>query len=357
MKTALVHDWLVTEGGSEKVLKALAELFPGTLYTLFKGPLADPAIQTSFLQKIPGITKHYRKFLPLFPLAIESFDLSDYDLIISSSHCVAKSVRVKPHQTHICYCHTPMRYIWEQGFTPNKLLAKPFVKFLRSYDKKTASRVDHFIANSAHVADRIQRFYGRVATVIHPPVDTDSFHIASKRENYFFTCTRLVPYKKVDLLLETFAKLPEKRLLIVGEGSQKKSLQKKAPKNVTFLGYLPDDEYRNVLSKAKAFLHAAEEDFGIALVEAQSAGVPVIAYGVGGSRDIITAEKTGLLFDKQTPESLLETMQQFETMRFNPFAIKKHAEKFSKQKFQEKIRKYVSQVNQQASSCRSAFCR
>ncbi|NGX60366.1 MAG: GDP-mannose-dependent alpha-(1-6)-phosphatidylinositol monomannoside mannosyltransferase, partial [Chlamydiae bacterium] len=308
MKTALVHDWLVTEGGSEKVLKALAELFPGPIYTLFQKDNSNEAIHTSFLQKIPGIQKYYRNFLPLFPFALKSFDLSSYDLIVSSSHCVAKSVAVLPHQTHICYCHTPMRYAWEAHLTPmhpiKKLLAKPVLKALQLYDQKTASRVDHFIANSTHVASRIRRFYGREATVIHPPVDTHLFSIAPEREDYFFTCARLVPYKRIDLLLETFAKLPKERLLIAGDGPQKEVLKRKAPNNVTFLGYLPDVRYRETLSKAKAFLHAAEEDFGIVLVEAQSAGIPVIAYGVGGSRDIVTPKKTGLFFEEQTPESL-----------------------------------------------------
>jgi glycosyltransferase involved in cell wall biosynthesis len=348
VKIALVHDWLVTKGGSEKVLKALAELFPGTIYTLFKGEEADDSIHTSFLQKIPGIQKHYRNLLPLFPLAIESFDLSSYDLIISSSHCIAKSIRVQPRQIHICYCHTPMRYAWEDHLNYmhpiKRFLAKPLLQYLRSYDRKTASRVDHFVANSTHVAKRIKRFYGREATVIHPPIDTHLFSISSKREDYYFTCCRLVPYKRVDLLLDTFANVPSKKLLIAGTGPQEKFLRKKSPPNVTFLGYLSEVNYREILSKAKAFLHAGEEDFGITMLEAQSSGIPVISYGVGGSRDIVVPEKTGLFFEKQNTESLSKTIQEFEKMQWNPFAIKKSAEKYSRKYFDGKMKKLADML-------------
>jgi len=343
LKIALVHDWLVTQGGSEKVLNVLQELFEGPLYTLFKNPTFDA--HTTFLQKIPGIQKHYRNLLPFFPLAIKQIDLSEYDLILSSSHCMAKSVRILPHQTHICYCHTPMRYAFEPHLTPmrplKRHLAKPLLKYLRSFDRKSSDGVDYFIANSRHVQSRIKRFYDRSSTVIHPPVDTHLFSIASKPDSYFFTSSRLVPYKRIDLLIKTFASKPDKQLLIAGEGPQEEFLKQMAPKNVTFLGHLPEASYRETLSKARAFLHAAEEDFGIAMAEAQSAGVPVIAYGVGGAQDIVIPGETGLLFDRQEQDSLVRALQEFERIEFDPQRLRDHAEQFSTEKFRKKMQGFV----------------
>lgn len=346
MKIALVHDWLIEPGGGEKVLDTLTELFPGALHALFS---QKPNVHTTFLQKVPGIQKHYRSFLPLFPLAISTFDLSEYNLILSSSHCVAKSVRVLPHQTHICYCHTPMRYAWESHLTPmslaKKTLLAPFLSALRSYDKKTSSRVDHFIANSTHVSERIRRYYNRSSTVIHPPVDTHLFS-TSEKQDYYFTCSRLVPYKRVDLLTCAFAKMPDKTLLICGDGPERKTLQAKAPSNVRFLGRLSDVEYRKTLSRAKAFLHAGEEDFGIAMAEAQSAGVPVIAYGVGGARDILIENETGLFFDEQNSEALLDTISHFEGIAFDPEHIRKSAERFSKERFKREIARFILSIRE-----------
>lgn len=346
MRTAVVHDWLIEPGGGEKVLDTLIELFPGTLHALFS---QKPNVRTTFLQKIPGIQKHYRSFLPLFPLAISTFDLSEYSLILSSSHCLAKSVRVLPHQTHICYCHTPMRYAWEPHLIPmsfpKKILIAPLLSALRSYDKKTSSRVDHFIANSTHVSKRIRRYYNRESTVIHPPVDTHLFSI-KEEQDYYFTCSRLVPYKRVDLLIKTFTKLPDKRLLICGDGPQRKSLQVEAPPNVQFLGRLSDSEYRKTLSSAKAFLHAGEEDFGIAMAEAQSAGVPVIAYGVGGARDIVIGGETGLFFREQKSEALLETLTHFERVAFDKEHIRKNAERFGKERFKQEIEKFILSIQE-----------
>lgn len=344
MKIALVHDWLVHPGGGEKVLFALSELFPSTLHALFS---QRPNVQTTFLQKIPGIEKYYRSFLPLFPMAISTLDLSSYDLILSSSHCVAKSVRTQSHQTHICYCHTPMRYAWEPHLTPmspvKKALSAPIFSALRSYDKKTSKRVDHFIANSTHVAKRIETYYNRTSTIIHPPVDTHLFSLAKKREAYYFTTSRLVPYKRLDLLIATFALLPNQTLLICGDGPERKALQSKAPPNVQFLGHLSDERYRKMLSEAKAFLHAGEEDFGIAMAEAQSAGVPVIAYGVGGSRDIVIENETGLFFEEQSAVAITQAIAQFETLTFDQSHIRKSAERFSRERFDREILKFLRQ--------------
>jgi glycosyltransferase involved in cell wall biosynthesis len=241
MKCALVHDWLVQKGGGESVLEALMELFDGPLYTLFaKEPLKDRPLHTSYLQKIPQIAKFYRTLLPLFPSAIESLDLSPYDLILSSSHTVAKGVITRPGQIHICYCHTPLRCAWDPTpFHLNQVnpLLRPAAKLLfsnlRKWDQKTHTRVDHFIANSNYVAQRIEACYGRKATVIHPPVDVDRFQIAEKHSDYYITCSRLVPYKRVDLLLQAFEKLPQKKLLVVGTGPEQSKLKAAAPKTFT----------------------------------------------------------------------------------------------------------------------------
>lgn len=351
MKVAFVHDWIVSPGGSEKVLKNLIQLYPGPIFTLFTAkqhPFHNRILRTSFLQNLPGIKRYYRHFLPIFPFALKSFDLASFDLILSSSHCVAKSISLHSHQKHICYCHTPMRYAWqpqlgEMGII-KKGLAAPFLSALRRFDCHTAKKVDYFIANSTHVADRIEKFYGCSAKVIHPPVDTDLFSVRAKREGYYFTSCRLVPYKRVDLLLKVFQKLPSETLLVAGEGPEKAKLKSKAPKNVFFLGYLSDEIYRETLESAKAFLHAGEEDFGIAMAEAQSAGVPVIAYGVGGSRDIILSEETGIFFDQQIPESFLEAIERFQKIDFDPYFIRKCSEKFSRTRFFEEMRSFIQCV-------------
>jgi len=346
MKTALVHDWLIEPGGGEKVLDALTELFPGALHALFS---QKPNVHTTFLQKIPGLQKHYRSFLPLFPLAISTFDLSEYNLILSSSHCVAKSVRVLPHQTHICYCHTPMRYAWEPHLTPmslpKKTLLAPLLSALRSYDKKTSSRVDHFIANSSHVSERIRRYYNRSSTIIHPPVDIHLFSI-KEEQDYYFTCSRLVPYKRIDLLIDAFTKLPDKKLFICGDGPARKNLEAKASSNIRFLGHLSDVEYRKTLSGAKAFLHAGEEDFGIAMAEAQSAGVPVVAYGVGGARDIVIEGETGLFFQEQKSGALLDAISHFEGLSFDKEHICKSAERFGKERFKREIERFILSIQE-----------
>lgn len=348
MKVAFVHDWIVSQGGSEKVLKNLLELYPGPIFTLFTGkdhPFKGRILRTSFLQRLPGIEKNYRNLLPLFPLALKSFNLSSFDLILSSSHCVAKSVPIRSGQKHICYCHTPMRYAWQpsiagMGWT-KKGIASPLLALLRRFDRKTSERVDHFIANSTHVANRIQKFYGRRAEVIHPPVDTDVFSICRKKGNYYFTSCRLVPYKRIDLLLEAFQRLPNETLWIAGDGPERGRLQSKASKNVCFLGYLSEQKYRDTLSAAKGYVHAGEEDFGIAMAEAQSAGVPVIAYGVGGSRDIVIAGETGIFFDRQSPESIVTALEEFQRGDFDPHHIKRHAEQFSRQQFLEKMKSFI----------------
>lgn len=358
MNVALVHDWLIGMGGGEKVLDALYEVYPGPIYTLLHDkealegtPFSNRPIHPSFLQRFPRVRKYYRNMLPLFPFAIERFDLSDYPVILSSSHSVAKGIKTRPGQIHICYCHTPMRYAWDlydfhlsHLSLPKKVVAKPILKWLRKWDEKTHSRVDHFIANSRCVAKRIEQNYGREATVIYPPVDTHLFQPASQREDYYFTCSRLVPYKRIDLLVEAFKRMPNKKLLIIGDGPEKKRLEAIASANTTFLGAQPFDVLQNYLSKARAFLFAAEEDFGIVSVEAQSAGIPVIAFGKGGSLETVISGETGLFFDQQSPESLIDAIGCFEKIEkdFDQQIITKHAEKFSKARFQKELRMFVT---------------
>ncbi len=340
-------------GGAEKVLEALLELYDAPIYTLIKGdlsktPFANRTIHTSFLQSLPFGTRYFRSLLPLFPRAIEGLDLSSYDLIFSSSYCMAKSVIKKPHQKHICYCHTPMRFAWDRELYPmhplKKALAAPFLNHLREYDKNTQSGVDHFIANSTHVAKRIKNYYGRDATVIYPPVDTHLFQIAKEREEYFITCGRLVSYKRFDLLVDAFRRCPTKTLIIVGDGPERKRLEKKAPSNVKFMGFLPQNNYCELLSKAKGFVYAAEEDFGIVLAEGQAAGIPVIAYGKGGSEDIVLPGITGIYFSEQTADAIAEALFRFEKLEkdFNPESIQEHALRFSKERFHREIQTLIA---------------
>lgn len=357
MKIALVHDWLVSVAGGEKVLEAICELYDGPIFTLFvdeksiqSTPFEERTIHTSFLQKFPKFPSYYRNLLPLFPAAIEKLDLSGFDLILSSSHAVAKGIKKRRDQLHICYCHTPMRYAWDlsefhldQLHPLKQIAARPMLKYLRHWDYKTHDRVDHFIANSSCVAKRIESHYGRSAAVIYPPVDTHLFTLAPKKENYFVTASRLVPYKRVDLLIKAFAKLPDKELRIIGTGPELKKLKSKAPQNVHFLGHLPAPTLRDTVSKAKAFLFAAEEDFGIVTVEAQSAGVPVIAFGRGGSLETVLPASTGMFFKEQTPEAIREAVQRFDKMAddFEPAKIQRHAEQFSKDRFQAQFKSFV----------------
>lgn len=357
MKTALVHDWLIGIGGGEKVVQAIAELYPSPIYTLIedkeklRGTFFEKSeIFSSFLQKLPGGKHYFRNFLPLFPFAIEQFDLSGYELILSSSHAVAKGVLTHPGQLHICYCHTPMRYAWDlyhhylSGLSGvRKMAAKWSLHYLRNWDVASASRVDHFLVNSAYVGRRIQKLYRRESTVIHPPVSTHLFEMSSEKENYYITISRLVPYKRIDLIVEAFSAMTGKTLLVVGDGPELKKMRAKAAKNVHFLGHLSDEPLRAYLAKAKAFIFAAEEDFGIVNVEAQASGIPVIAYGKGGALETVIKGKTGLFFDEQSPGSLMAAVQLFETMqdRFDPHFIKAHAETFNEARFKQQFKSFV----------------
>ncbi len=357
MKIALVYDWLIHIGGGERTLAALTEVIPAPIYTLvadrerLKGtPFESMDIHTSFLQGFPLVKEHYRYYLPFFTRAIESINLSEYDCILSLSHAVAKGVITHPHQLHMCYCFTPMRYAWDlsecymQGLNPIKrVLAQPVLRKLRQWDIASLDRVDFFTGISQHVAQRIKRIYGRDAEVIYPPVDTDAIALETKKEDYFLTVSRIVPYKKIDLIVETFTEWADKKLIVIGEGPELDNIKKKAGKNIEILGHQSDSIVSEYLRKARGFVFAGEEDFGIAPVEAQAAGTPVIAFGKGGAMETIDSEKTGIFFDEQTVPSMMQALKRFEKMQWDPEKIRENALRFSKDKFQKNIQMFVNQ--------------
>ncbi len=335
-KYALVHEWLTPKatGGSELVVKEILKCIDGDLYALIDFESINPesylygrSIGTTFLQNFPLARNGVQKYLPLLPLAIEQLDLREYDVILSSSHAVAKGILTSPHQLHICYCHTPMRYAWDLTFdylnnsSMGKGIPGIFTKYLlhrlREWDVISANRVDYFIANSKHTARRIWRCYRRQAKVIYPPVDLERFNFCSAKEEFYLTVSRLVSYKKVSLIVEAFNQL-QKPLVIIGNGTELDKIRQLANTNVKVLGFQPHNIVEKYMAKAKAFVYAACEDFGIALVEAQACGTPVIAYRGGGASEIVKDIRqdpetgTGLLFDSQQPESIVTAVKTFE---------------------------------------------
>jgi glycosyltransferase involved in cell wall biosynthesis len=349
MKIALVHDFLMQMGGAEKVVEVLHGMFPDApIYTSAYDPDAMPPyyrawdIRTSFLQRLPFKRCLHRLALFLYPMAFESFDLSDYDLVISSSSAFAKGVVTQPHTLHICYCHAPMRYAWStRSYLKNErgggLLSKllvPGLHYLRLWDSVSAARVDQYIANSQAVSDRIRKFYGRRSVVIYPPVETDRFELAPDIEvgDYYLIASRFVPYKRLDLAVEAFTKLG-RPLKIVGDGRQRKALEAIAGNNVEFLGRVDDDKLQRLMARAKAYVMPGEEDFGIAPVEANACGRPVIAFDAGGARDTQIDGITGVLFREQTVDSLCEAVLRADMISFDPGAIRAHAQKFDTEFF------------------------
>ncbi|AHM61791.1 group 1 glycosyl transferase [Flammeovirgaceae bacterium 311] len=362
-KAALVHDWLITEGGAEKCVQSFLNVNPNfELYSLidfFSDEYRQRMLQgkyahTSFIQKLPTAKSNHRKFLPLFPLAVEQFNLTEYDLILSSSTSVSKGVLTHSNQLHICYCHSPMRYAWdlyyqyleEAGLNKGvkAWLAKYMLHRMRTWDIISTNRVDHFIANSYFIARRIKKVYRRDADVIYPPVDTAAFKLHENKEEFYLTASRMVPYKKIDIIVEAFSHMPDKKLVVIGSGPDYDKIKAKATKNVELLGYQPFEELKHYMQRAKAFIFAAEEDFGIIPVEAQACGTPVIAYGRGGSLETVSAPHTGLFFYEQTAKAIGEAVKVFEAHKvsFDPFNIRQHAEKFSAKRFEEQIKDYIS---------------
>ncbi len=364
MKVAIVQEWLVTVGGSDKVVKAILDVFPDAdIYTLVaKKEVCDELgipwekVHTSFIQRMPLGTKKHRAYLPLFPFAIEQFDLRGYDVIISSSHCVAKGVLTKADQLHICYCHSPIRYCWDMynEYLEESHLDKGFKSWLvrlmlhpiRQFDAIAGSRVDYYISNSDYVGQRIRKTYRRVARTIHPNIDISHFELCEDKQDYYLASSRLVAYKKIDTIIEAFNRMPDKKLVVIGGGPNLEAYRKLAKGNVTVMGYQPFDVLKEKMQHAKAFVFAADEDFGMIPIEAQSCGTPVIAYGHGGSLETVNGGKTGLFFYEQTPEAIVEAVSRFEAMGSQPFAPKvcrEWAEGFFEERFKREIREFVEE--------------
>ena len=366
MRVAIIHDWFVTYAGAERVLEQMLYLFPtADVFSIVdflpvdsRAFIQNKEVKTSFIQNLPMAKRHYRNYLPLMPLAIEQFDLSSYDLIISSSHAVAKGVLTGPDQLHLCMCYSPIRYAWdlqhqylkETGLDKKSLKgwgARYILHHIRNWDYRTANGVDEFIAISKFIARRIRKVYRRESQVIYPPVDVDKFTLAERKDDFYLTASRMVPYKKIDLIVEAFAKLPDKKLVVIGEGPDYKKIKAKAGKNVELLGYQPFEVLKDCMQKAKAFIFAAEEDFGITPLEAQACGTPVIAFGKGGTTEtIIGLDKpvpTGVFFSEQTTESLVTAIKSFETCqeKISPQACRENALRFSPERFRQEFKDYV----------------
>jgi glycosyltransferase involved in cell wall biosynthesis len=356
MKTALVYDWFAEiSGGGEKAFEAVYHLFPSPIYTLLQDPnslkgrsFEREEIHSSFIQRFPRALKYYRNYLPFYPFAIEKFDLSNYDLIISCSHCVAKGVLTHSDQIHLCYCYTPMRYAWDlthQYLSSQKgwkrRMAHFFLHYLRLWDAQSADRVDGFAAISHYIAKRIKKIYGKESTVIYPPVDTRFFEVKEKKENFYLAASRMVPYKKMDLIVEAFSRMPDKRLVVIGDGPDLSKVKSKASKNIEILGFQSNDSLKEYLQNAKALIFAPIEDFGILPVEAQACGTPVIAFGKGASFETVKKEETGIFFQEQTPQAIQEALQRFEQMEFDPVKIRAHAETFNPDRFSREFKAWV----------------
>jgi len=366
MKVALIHDHLAQDGGAEKVLKVLADMFPeAPIYTLLYEEknvtkyFLNRRIETSVIQKLPGGIKHYQWYLVFMPMAVEFFDLSEYDLVISDTSSFAKGVITKPDCMHICYCHTPTRYLWSDTHSYiNELKYNKWFKKLismvlsniRVWDRLAADRVDVFIANSKTVKQRIAKYYRRDSTVIYPPVETEKFSVIDlsnqkKEEKYFLAGCRLAPYKRIDLVVEAFKNLGnDYNLKIFGDGVDQERLKMLAvgANNIEFLGRVSEEEKARLFQGAQAFINPQEEDFGITVVESMASGRPVIAYRSGGATETIIEGKTGLFFDKQDSESLEKAIEKFSTITFNPEEIRTHAEQFSVKNFTDQISEFIS---------------
>ena len=357
MKIAIIHDWLVTNAGAEKVLKNIIDIYPDAdIFSLVdflneknrKDVINERIVKTSFIQKLPFAKNHFRNYLPLFSNAIESFDLSSYDLIISSSWAVAKGVKTTPSQIHISYCHTPIRYAWDlyDEYTsnikqPKKFLVEQTLKRLRKWDIKTLTRVNFFIANSKFVQKRIDKTYKRESTVIYPPVNTNKFILNEKKEDYYLTACRLVPYKKTKLIVEAFNQMSNKKLVVIGNGEEYEIIKKIAKDNIILLGYQEFEQMIKFMQKARAFVYAAIEDFGIVPIEAQACGTPVIALNDGGTAETVIDGVNGVHFQKQTCEDIIDAVKRFELMDFDYKKISLLSKKYSQERFKKEFKLFV----------------
>jgi glycosyltransferase involved in cell wall biosynthesis len=368
LRVAIVHYWFVRFRGGERVLEVLADMFPqADLFTLVLDPKALPPslrsrkFTTSFLQKIPGMTRHYKKFSALFPLALEQFKLDEYDLVISSESGPAKGVLTRPHTCHICYCHTPMRYVWDMyhqyrsnapGGALGRALYSIVANYVRQWDYVASARVDYYVASSHNAASRIAKYYRREAEVIHPPVNISSFAMGTNAEDFYLVVSPLVAYKRVDLAISACNAM-KRRLIVIGHGEAMQALRQKAGATITFLGYQPDDVVREHYRRCRAFIFPSEEDIGLTPIEAQACGRPVIAFGRGGALETVKGglpassfapeSSTGVFFAEQSAESLADAIRFFESneTRFSPAFIRGHAERFDVSRFKAEMGAFI----------------
>ncbi len=368
LRIAIAHEWFVNYAGSERVVEQILNIFPhADLFAVVdflddsqRGFIQHKKVATTFIQNLPFAKTKFRQYLPLMPIAIEQLDLSAYDLVISSSHAVAKGVLTSPHQLHISYVHSPIRYAWDlqhQYLRESNLergikswIARWILHQIRIWDTRTANGVDLFIANSEFIARRIQKVYRREAKVIYPPVDLQNYALCKQKEDFYLTASRLVPYKRVDLIVEAFSQMRDRKLIVIGDGEQMAKIKAKASDNIKFLGYREPEQLREYMQNAKAFVFAAEEDFGITPVEAQACGTPVIAYGRGGVCESVIGldgdRPTGVFFAEQTPESICAAVIEFERSqhRISADNCRENAMRFSADRFQAEFLDFVKQA-------------
>jgi glycosyltransferase involved in cell wall biosynthesis len=369
VKVAIVIDWLEVYGGAERVIAEFAAYFPqADFFTLvdfmppeLRGFLGGRSVRTSFIQRLPFARKKFRSYLPLMPIAVEQFDMTGYDLVLSSSHAVAKGVITGPDQVHVSYTHTPMRYLWDmQGQYLRQtgldkglrsVMARTMLYGMRNWDVRTATGVDSFVANSSYIARRIHKVYRREATVVAPPVDIDAFTVGRNRGDEYLVVARMVPYKRIDLVVKAFAGMPNRRLTVVGDGPERQRIEAvaKGASNITLTGVVSHETLLCLMQQARAFVFAGEEDFGISLVEAQACGTPVIAFGHGGARDIVVRRPeaaTGLLFDAQTPSAIAEAVWAFEATEhlYTPSNCRTNALRFSPAVFRAGIQEVIDRA-------------
>jgi glycosyltransferase involved in cell wall biosynthesis len=359
MRIAIVCDWLISYAGSERVLEQMLKCYPDAdLFAVVdfvpqgqRGFIMNKPVTTTCIQHYPFARRLYQKYLFKMPLAIEQLDLSGYELIISNSHAVAKGVITGPNQLHLCYIETPIRYAWdmqtqyleESGLTrgPLSWMARRMLFSIRQWDVRTANGVDTFVANSRFIARRVWKVYRREASVIYPPVDVERFTLREQKEGFYLTASRLTPYKKVDLIVRAFASMPDRRLIVIGDGPGVKKIRREATPNVTLLGFQPSDVLVDYMQRARAFVFAAQEDFGIVPVEAQACGTPVIAFGEGGATETVRDGTTGIFFGEQSVESLIEAVHRFETMTFEPRTCRTNAVRFAPERFRQEFSTFV----------------
>lgn len=369
LRVALVHEWLVNHAGSEKVVEEILKIYPqADLFSVVdflkpheRGFLQGKVAKTTFVQRLPGAEKRFRHYLPLMPLAMEQHDLSGYDLVLSSSHAVAKGVLTGPDQLHVCYIHSPIRYAWdmqhqylkESGMASGVkgTVAKMLLHYMRLWDARTAAGVDQFLANSAFIGRRVRKVYRRDAEVIHPPVDVERFALRREKEEFYLTASRMVPYKRMPMIAEAFSRMPDKKLIVIGDGPEMDKVRAAAGPNVSVLGFLGDAALVDHMQRAKAFVFAAEEDFGITPVEAQACGTPVIAFGRGGSLETVRgrghpAQRTGVFFTEQTPEAVIAAVEAFEALPvpIRPETCRAHAEQFAPALFRQRFQAAVERA-------------